>query len=367
VLCTDVGSPGPSEAVAYQIDAAHTGWQPNDVLTLPLRRRWSHDFGTSGISYPLVAMDRVFVTVENASGNGTQLFALNAETGAIAWGPVALSGSYNWSAATYADRKIFVINFDGLMTSYDGATGQQLWATQMNRQYAFSSAPTAFGGRVYVGGAGTGGTVFGVDASTGTIVWTRMVQNGDDSSPAVSAAGVYVSYVCNNAYAFRPTDGAPLWSHSGSCEGGGGKTVALIDGRVYTRDSMGDLILDAAKGTLLGSYASTFAPAGANGFLYTVNNGQLYAAKQGGASPSWSFGNGNVTTPPIVIGQYVVIGTSSGELDVISVADGSLVSSDQVGTAISAPDQQSVGSPLSGLAAANNGLYVPAGSVLYAY
>ena len=356
-----------SESVAYQIDAAHTGWQPKDLLRLPLHLRWSHDFGAAGISYPLVAMGLVFVTVANQSTYGTQLYALDERTGAVAWGPVALGGTYFWSSATYANGRVFAVNFDGVMSAYDAATGKQLWASQMTGQYSFSSAPTAFGGRVYVGGAGSGGTVYGVDASTGNIVWTAGVENGDDSSPAVSASGVYVSYACNNAYAFSPAQGTSFWSYSGSCEGGGGKTVALIDGRVYTRDSMGDLILDASKGTLVGSYGSAYIPAGANGFLYTVNDGKVAAAQEGGASPKWTFGDGSIATAPLVVGHHVVVGTSSGELDVLSAADGSVVSSVQIGAGISSPDEQNVSSPLTGLAAANDGLYVPAGTALYAY
>jgi len=307
------------------------------------------------------------VTVGNATSYGSELYGLDAETGAATWGPVELGGTYFWSNATYEGGRVFAINFDGLMIAVDAKTGVQIWASQMTGQYAFSSPPTAYEGRVYVGGAGSGGTVYAVDAATGTIEWQGSVENGDDSSPAVSASGVYVSYACNQAYGFGPRDGLPLWHHSGSCEGGGGKTVALIDGRVYTRDFDGNLLLDAKDGTLLGTFGSLLIPAGAGGNVYTIGDGKLTARGYAAATPSWTFGDGTLTTAPLVVGSHVVVGSSTGELDIVAVTDGTLESSDKLDSGIAGPDEQNVSSPLTGLAAAGNGLYVPAGTALVAY
>src|SRR5262249_11983446 len=88
----DLPEPEGSVAVAYQIDAAHTGAQLKANLRLPLARRWSRDLGSTGISYPLVANGRVFITVD------TQLFALDARDGALAWGPLELGGALSTSS-----------------------------------------------------------------------------------------------------------------------------------------------------------------------------------------------------------------------------------------------------------------------------
>lgn len=84
------------------------------------------------------------------------------------------------------------------------------------------------------------------------------VANGNTSSPALSGTGVFVSYACNQAYGFAPDSGAQLWHHTSSCSGGGGKNVALFGGRLYTRDSMGNLMLDAANGMELSRYSSRY-------------------------------------------------------------------------------------------------------------
>ena len=51
-------------------------------------------------------------------------------------------------------------------------------------------------GIVYVGGAGSGGTLYAVSESAGNVLWTASVQNGDNSSPvkASSAGGVVTFY-----------------------------------------------------------------------------------------------------------------------------------------------------------------------------
>src|SRR5919198_3028508 len=63
-------------AVAYQVNTFHRGAQPYDALTPPLTRRWTFNFA-SGVSYPLIANGKVFVTVANQGSSGTELYALN--------------------------------------------------------------------------------------------------------------------------------------------------------------------------------------------------------------------------------------------------------------------------------------------------
>src|SRR5207249_4637830 len=145
--------------------------------------------------------------------------------------------------------------------AYDALTGASLWANQLPGQYSFSSTPTAVNGVVYVGGAGSGGTVYAVDESNGNLLWTASVMNGDDSSPAVVGQSVYVDYACNQAYSFDTLSGAPRWHHGGSCEGGGGATVAAYSNRLYLRDwAIGPLVLDASTGSEVGDHVSVVLP-----------------------------------------------------------------------------------------------------------
>ena len=370
----------PDLAVTYQVGVDHSGLQTDSALAPPLARKWAITLPNAA-SYPLIADGRVFVTTSQGSSSGTMLYALDQTTGSILWSK-AIAGTYSFSAAAYDNGQVFVVNFDGLLQAFNADTGGLNWSNQLPGQYAFTSPPTAGNGVVYVGGAGSGGTVYAVDELIGGVLSTKSVMNGDHSSPALSSGSVFVSYACNQAYGFAQPDLAPLWHYSTACEGGGGKTVVSAGGRVYTRDSNGNLILDATAGTLLGSWtpANTTAlvPAVDQTTLYALTwpTGSLAAAtlsaqRLSGGSTVWSFtGDGQLDTAPILIttpsGEYVVEGSASGMLYVLNAATGAVAWSTNVGSAITRPDEQNA-VQLTGLGAGQGLLVVPAGNTIAAY
>ena len=195
------------------------------------------------------------------------------------------------------------------------------------------------------------------------------VENGDESSPAVNATGVYVTYACSQDYDFDPFTGHLIWHHTSSCEGGGGKTPALANGSVYGRDSGGNLILSADSGQIQGSFSSTPVPAIGAGRAFTVNGGALTADSQSGLGTiAWTFtGDSHLDSAPLLVGNLVFEGSSSGEIYAVDAAAGTSVWSANVGAAIAGPDEQNVSSPLTGLAAGEGTLVVPAASTLTAY
>ena len=360
-----------SFAVTYQVNPAHTGLQQDANLTPPLTRRWSHSFSSS-VSYPLLASGKVFVTVRNVSQYGTTLYALDEATGSIAWSR-AIPGTYYWSNAAFDAGRIFVVNFDGTLQAFSAQDGSTLWARQLPGQYAFSSAPVASNGMVYVGGAGIGGTLYAVDAATGQVLWTQSVENGDNSSPALSRTSVFVSYAGPQVYAFNRSNGAPLWHYDSGIEGGGGKTAVLAPGnRLYTRDFGGSYVFDGDTGSILDTFGSSTAPAFANGDGLFLYNDALEARNAVTGTLLWSFlGDGQLSSAPIVVtsrvGTHVYEGSASGMLYALDLADGSVDWSANVGAGIPGPDEQNVSQPLTGLAAGEDLLVVPAGNLLVAY
>jgi outer membrane protein assembly factor BamB len=66
----------------------------------------------------------------------------------------------------------------------------------------------------------------------------------------------------------RPATGAEIWHYSPGCSGGGGKTPALYDGRLYVRD-FSDTIFDANTGSITGNFNAKNTPAfsGSRGFF----------------------------------------------------------------------------------------------------
>lgn len=358
----------------FQNNETHNGSAYSEGVTPPLKQKWSVNFGQA-ISYALIADGRVFVTVRNASAYGTRLFALDGATGTTVWS-FALGGVYYWSALCYENGRVFAINGDGLLRAFDAANGNVIWSRQLPGQYSFSSAPTVFQGVIYTGGAGSGGTAYAVSAATGNVLWTASVANGSQSSPAVTTDGVYLSYSCPNVYKLNPANGALLWRYSTGCSGGGGKTPALYNGRLYVRDYNPDYIFDSQTGAMAGSFISKHVPAfsGNMGFFL---NGPKYFGSFGtleGRDVSnnnalvWSFaGDGFLQSSMLVVNDYVYVGSDKGKLYALAAATGQQLWSTNVGASIPYVDEQNSSQPLTGFAAGEGLLVIPTKTTLVAY
>lgn len=330
---------GPSEdAVAFQTTPTHTGVIDGPTLKLPLTVKWNVNLGQNS-TYPVIVGGRVYV-----GGNGNFLYALNALTGKTVWYKASPS-----LGVAYDRGRIFTLSPGGAMAALNPVTGRQTWFQQLQGQYAFSSPPTALNGIVYTGGAGSGGTVYAVKETDGTVIWTAGVANGDDSSPVVTKNGVFVSYVGPQTYDFNPLTGAPIWHYSGCCEGGGGATPVLYDGRLYIESwatSPPGLILNATNGTPIGTFSSLIAPAFANKIAYIVSGPLLTATNTVTGNVVWSqtLNNDTYSIPPLVItktlsGNLLVAGTASGFLYVYNAGNGHLLQTINLGAGVMNPFQ----------------------------
>jgi outer membrane protein assembly factor BamB len=356
------------ESTAYQSDVAHDGYIADAGLGPPLTQAWSVAL-TAPISYPLIVNGMVYVTASNAT-----LYALNQATGTTVWSHSM--GGNEFAELTYDRGRVFGVNMDGVLTAFDAATGSIAWSEQLPPgQAIFSSAPTAANGIVYVGGGS--GSVYGVRESNGHVVWTQGVSFGNESSPAVGAQGIYVSYPCQ-AYKFDPLIGTLLWHDDEGCVGGGGRTPVVASGHVYVRDASGaegpgssPLVLSASTGAVEGAFNPGPAPAVANDVAYLLSGfpaSTLTAVAGAGlGSTSWTFtGDGNLDTAPLVVGGLVFVGSSSGNLYALDAAAGTTTWSTNVGSPIIAPDEQDI-RPLTGLGAANGTLVLSTDGELMAY
>ena len=355
-----------TQATSYQINSGHTGYSVQKNLRLPLKKLWT--VSISGASYPVIADGRVFVLNAPSSSYGTRLYAIDAKSGAVLW-QKNIPGTYYWSAHTYGDNKLYVLNFDGVLLALNPQDGATIWFKQMPGQYDFSSPPTFANGMIYVGGSGIGGTVYAVNAEDGSVKWTASVENGDHSSPAVRLGAVFVSYACNQAYSFDALSGALLRHYSTDCSGGGGKTSVISRPYgLFTRDFDGNLILNRVTGQKMSNYAADFVPAIAIDNRFTIKSRKLSAYDQFHDKDLWSFtGDGTLSSAPIVVNNHVYIGGSSGMLYALQVKTGKLSWTANVGSPILSPDEHNVSHPLTGLAAGEGLIVVPATNGIVAY
>lgn len=385
LLVSSVAALG-SQAVAYQIDPAHTGSQ-SDGLAPPLVQRWSRTFGNSftTISYPLIVEGKVFVLVDNGNDYGTNLYALDAATGATVWGPFQDKfANYTFAGLTYDAGRVFVLNFDGVLRAFDASSGAMVWQTYLGGDYPdgrtlweFTSPPTAVADTVYFSGSGFGAEMLAVSQQDGTLKWHKAINGGQHSSPAVSSSSVYVSYAGAATSAFSPL-GELQWQFR-TAGGGGGRTPVLFNNRLYVRDLVfrGFIILDASTGAQLGAFdvghigPTPPAPAfsGSMGYFgYFANNVQgLKALDTATLATKWSFnGDSSINTAPIVVNGYVYVASYNGTLYALDAQTGASVWTTNLGANMLGPDESNA-KMLTGFAAADGMLVGSAGNRLIAF
>ena len=320
-------APVAPPATAYRMNESHDGvivLQNGSGHPAGSAPAWTVDLGAP-VSYPLIAGGRVFVTTSNPDGSyGNRLYALDASTGAVVWGPIAVPGVYFGSGLAYEAGRVFVLMFDGGLRAYSAATGAALWTAQL-RGYWYEAPPNAYGGMVFV--AGNGG-ISAVDAASGAIRW----QSWDGAttgweSPAVTSEGVYLQsgYSCD-ATALEPLTGALLWSSRSACDTPWGYTPVARNGVLYGRAGGSLNLFDASTGQFQVQLGSQSAPSITATTMIALNAGTLSAIRLSDRVQTWTFaGDGGLLANPVVVNSTVFIGSASGNVYGLDVDTGAPV------------------------------------------
>lgn len=366
-------SPQPplTQAVAYQIDYAHTGRVTvgSGGPVFPPTAHWSVTLNGSSTSYPLIADGKVFVTNDLGPGPtpDAMLYAIDEETGDIVWGPTPLPQDSYYSALAYDHGTLFVVTNAGVL-SFDGATGTPGWSNLQLSTYPLEAPPTAVNGIVYIDSTED---LVAMDETNGNILFSThaTLDAASNAAPAVSADGVFLSYACS-ATKQDPVVGTVLWLYATDCSSAGGNTPVYANSQVYARGistlempTAPGRILDAGTGAQVGTFAADVIPAFSDTAGFFLSQGTLSAIDSSTQETLWSFnGDGNLVSAPIVIDSVVVIASSSGTVYALDAASGSVLWSGSAGAAISAPQEGN--QILTGIGAGEGYLVVPAGNVL---
>lgn len=362
-------NPASKDAVGLQIDARHSGTVNFKSVTFPTASLWSSaDLGGTP-SYALIAAGKVIVTVNNGNA-GSHLVALDQATGTVVWGPVALAGLCN---AAYDQATVFVINANVAagqpvaLQALDAATGTVKWSQTLPGVYGCGPPPAVAGGFVYI----AYGRVIALAETDGTIAWTsQSLVNGQNSSPAATADGIYVSYP-DWTYDLSPVNGSRVWRNATSGGGGGGGTSVVANGTLYAAngfDNYNGTTFNAETGAPLGTYVADTMPAVSTQGAYFLQGGVLTAYSLTTNQVTWSFsGDGHLVTAPIVVNQYVFVGSASGNLYALDGQIGTVAWQTTAGAQIPAGPSWGVTEFDSGLAAGDGLLVVPAGNEVVAY
>jgi outer membrane protein assembly factor BamB len=365
---TVTAAPAAAPATAYRMSAMHDGvLVTSNGITHPATTAptWTRDFGAP-VSYPLIADGKVFIATANPDGSyGNMLYALNAQTGATVWGPIAVPGTYFGSGLTYDDGRIFILMFDGALRAFNAANGAPLWTTQLPG-YWYAASPNAYGGMVFVNG---NGGLSALDETTGDILWTTLRAGTTGwASPAVASEGIYTQAGTCNAGAYHPVIGEALWEERSPCDGPWDFAPVIKNGIFFGRTGSSLNLFDAPTGDFLLQLGSAFAPAVTDTAVLSVYSGILSSTRLGDYVQTWAFaGDGDLVTAPVVVNDLVFIGSASGEVHGLDVETGVEVWTGLSPIPIRYDSENGGPMPPSGPAAGEDMLVFPAGNSVAAW
>lgn len=166
-------------------DHVLTAWHVGDGAAAPAAVAWTQSFGNSATdgAPPVIDDGRVFVT----SGNG-QLRAYALTTGTPLWtAPVRDAGAAPPQPVA-VDGKVYVQDLGATpaMLCLDGATGAQVWKTELAAMGTSWGQPALGGGRVYLATDWNG--VFAFNAGSLSHIWPMYKNNPAQTSASTTPA-----------------------------------------------------------------------------------------------------------------------------------------------------------------------------------
>lgn len=242
-----------------------------------------------------VGLGAGLVAVGTAKG---ELVALDAETGEERW-RVTLSSEVLSAPAAQGDLLV-AQTLDGKVYGLSVATGEEVWRYTVEvpvLSLRGTAAPLVTSRMVITGFAN--GKLVALNASTGTLLWEAKLATGegkselermvDVNSPILANELVYATSYQGRAGAFSRGTGRELWAQDSSSY----HPPAFGSGRLFVADT----------------------------------ESRVLRLRSSGGRAEWT--NTDLLrrglTPPLVVGDYVLVADSKGYLHALSQADGSIV------------------------------------------
>lgn len=363
----------PAPATSFQLNPARTAAVEDGALRPPLRRLWTrriwprNGLGT-GISYPIVAGGRVFVTA------GRYVWALSKRNGRRIWRRPIRGDRPNLASLGYGSRRLFLSQGDCTIRALSVRSGRTLWRRRVADTVG-CPFPVAAGGLVYVNGSSRGSRVSALSARSGRIRWQAVPPDPADSPVTLSRSSVFVSSTVPDVYAFSRRSGRRLWSFDTGGFGGGGNVSAAYRGRLFTIDSSDNVdspVLDLRSGRRVGAWGGqrSFASiARGRAFYYTrastESDNTLVSVAPGGVRPRWRVKADDLVTNPITTGRYVWVASETGRLYAVAARSGRRAWSTRLGDEL--PFEGQSGPPAQGVAAGDGVLVAPTLKTVVAY
>jgi outer membrane protein assembly factor BamB len=178
----------------------------------------------------------------------------------------------DWTQFRYGPDGTGFNPFESTLSPSNVTKLQQRWY-QRSDAFLLASPPVVANGLVYA--STSNGTLDAFDAFSGTAKWSYSTDSPNAGSPAV-ANGVVYDLSETTLYAIDATSGTKLWSTPGP-RGPSTSWLVVADGVVYAASKQGVSAFNATTGAPLWNNVSVgadAAPAVANGVVYTTAGGQ---------------------------------------------------------------------------------------------
>jgi outer membrane protein assembly factor BamB len=330
------------DAGNVRINAAHTGQISMPDLVPPLAIRWQHNFGYP-VSNAIIAGGRVFAVVNNEPPSGSwsmSLYAFDASTGNVDWGPVTLpGGTGDYEGLVYDNGAVYVgtTGYPGFstypFTKYSATTGAQLWQINLSGSCELESEPVCANGYVYVtagGGMDTSGNfttmLYKLSESNGAVAWTDwFFDNGFVGAPAIGATDGY-QWFDNYEFGFDLGTGSAMLPSTSEASG----FQALYNGDLFvTNPNLAEL--NPMTGSTIQTYGvadqvPTY-PAFDNGSIFWLPNnplGDLQATNISTGATEWTANSVGYITSPVIVNGIVYVGDLGGNFNGIDESTGAL-------------------------------------------
>jgi outer membrane protein assembly factor BamB len=250
------------------------------------------------------------------------------------------------AAPIIAGGKLYVVDVNATVHSFDAATGARGWSTEIspgeeNQQSRFGGGVSFEDGKLY---ASSGlGDVVAINAADGAILWRKKPGGPLRGAPTIANGNAYVLSQDNQLFALLLTDGSVQWNQSGSLETQGVFGVAApasAQGTVVAGFSSGELNAyryengrQLWQDSLSRSSASTSVSSLADiDAAPVIDQGRAYAVGQGGRMVAlelatgqrlWEQNFAGISTPWIA-GEWLFLVTDDARLICIGRSNGKI-------------------------------------------
>jgi outer membrane protein assembly factor BamB len=265
--------------VVYANEASTPEGSPGPVIAVDAASGhliWSRALGGSELGGPVVAGDVVY------TGGGTDLYALDAGTGATLWQQTPYAPQHGGVTTPAVADGLVVVGANFPIVAYHAEDGTLAWEHDLG---VIFSGPAISGGGVYTS---EWGTLYKLDLATGRTIWQRSLASGSIvySAPAVANGMVFYHvfrYHLSDLIIGRSAKtGKFVWAHALPVGNGGGWS----------------------------------SPSVAGGVVYVGGrDGRIRAYRATNGAALWSrLLNGPISSTPSIANGQVEIGTDAGRL-----------------------------------------------------